>query len=63
MIHKFKTFSASTSNALDNFVNAFIGRQTFDGRSIERKVYFSTAFYTGSLYCVSIVYSEENLSN
>lgn len=58
-----KTFSASSIQSLDILVNAFIGRQVVDGRTVIRTVLFMQTFVSGGNFYTTIIYAEVAQSN
>lgn len=62
-MHKQKSFTSATIKGLDILVNDFIGKQTYDSRTIERNVVFFSSYFANSLYTTTVVYDEVDQSN
>jgi hypothetical protein len=62
MLVKQKTFLGADEPELDRKVNAFIGRQDVDGRTVFRKVIFTDFAVSGGALCKTIIYEETNLT-
>lgn len=58
---KHKTFSASSEAELDTAVNAFVGRQTSDSRTISREIKQYNFFVSGGVFYAAIVYDDKDL--